>query len=215
MIEVSGKLEKDALWRGDVLLTGDVLVPAGVTLRVIMGSRITATAHPRWSCAVFRSAPEGWPIEASERERCDLIVQGRLEMDGVIVTGGPWGGLTMLGKGRARLSGVMIEAEAPFGVQAFDDSVVELADCGLASCGIGLWGFGLSSIRFRRGVVSAARHAALACEGARVVLEDAAVTGGQRALCAEGWASIAARRCAFSGQAEGVSLAKDEAHVAA
>ena len=220
MREVFGRLEKDDLWEGEVRLVGDVVVADGMTLRVAAGARISAAARPRWSCAVFRAAPEGWPIEASERGACDLVVLGRLEIAGepgrpVVVAGGPWGGSTLLGSGRAVLRHAHMEAPAPFGLQTFDDARAELEQCRISACGIGLWSWGLSRIRARGGEIVASQSGAQACEGSRIVLEDVSVRAGERGLCAEGWATVSARRCRFVGDREAAALVKDEAYVVA
>ena len=82
-MEVSGELTSDAIWEDDVQLQGDVVIPEGRTLRLRAGTTLSFAPKPRWSCAVFRSAPEGYPIEASARERCDLVVFGRLIVEAV------------------------------------------------------------------------------------------------------------------------------------
>jgi hypothetical protein len=191
--EVFGPLERDAVWTGDVLLTGDVVVPEGATLRVLPGAKIRAAAKPRWSCAVFRCAPEGWPIEASEREACDLVVLGTLIMDGAIVSGGPWGGITLLKSARAQLNECSFQARAPFAVQSFDDSRAELRRCSLSNCRIGLWSFGLSRVNVVGGSIIAEQTGALACEGGFIALRGVDVKAGDQAVRQEGYADVVAR----------------------
>ena len=77
-----GELKADTVWRDQVELEGDLVVPRGKTLRLLPGTRLSSQDRPRWSCSVFRSAPEGYPIEASYRNRCDIVVLGRLEICG-------------------------------------------------------------------------------------------------------------------------------------
>lgn len=208
MIQVHGRLEKDAAWNGPVLLTGDLVVPEGVTLRLLDGARVETAEKPRWSCAVFRAAPEGWPIETSVRERCDLVVQGRLEAEGALL-GGPaaWGGVVLLGRARARMTRTCLAGPAAFGVQAFDDSRAELAECDI-SADIGLWAWGLSRISTDGGIVRAGRWGGIACEGSRLQARGTRFTGGARGLISESWATVEARSCAFAGHQDGALLAK-------
>src|SRR6267142_959346 len=106
----AGELTSDAVWEGRVAVSGDVVVPPGRTLRLRAGTELVFASKPSWTCAVFRSAPEGYPIEASSRESCDLVVFGRLEIDGsaerpvrVSRPGEPWGGVVLLERGAARI----------------------------------------------------------------------------------------------------------------
>jgi hypothetical protein len=155
-MEAAGELTADAVWEGDVSLQGDVVVPEGVTLRLRAGTALSFAAKPRWSCAVFRSAPEGYPIEASSREQCDLVVFGRLEVEGStnrpILIGGPqerWGGITLLDRGTALLQHARLQGAAGGEdalIQCFDDSRLELRDCVLSRARIGVLAWGLSRV---------------------------------------------------------------------
>ncbi|MFI5350535.1 MAG: right-handed parallel beta-helix repeat-containing protein [Elusimicrobiota bacterium] len=155
-MEASGELTSDAVWEGDVLLQGDVVVPEGRTLRLRAGTVLSFAAKPRWSCAVFRSAPEGYPIETSSRERCDLVVFGRLEVEGSaerpVEMGRPdcrWGGIALLGNGTARLEHARVRGASGGEdalIQCFDDSRLELRNCVLSGARVGVLAWGLSSV---------------------------------------------------------------------
>lgn len=198
MIEAYGTLERDHIWEGEVLLSGDVVVPAGRTLAIRPGTRVRCAPRPRWSCAVFRSAPEGWPIEASEREACDLVVLGALLARDAVIEGERWGGITALGRARVELSGLKLLAGAAAAVQAFDAARVELDGCELGG-EIGVWAFGRASVSARGGRIAGARVGLLACEGARARLSGAELSGGEQALLADGWALVRARGCRLLG----------------
>ena len=73
-----GILAADTEWSGEILVDGDLLIPHGTSLRIRAGTKVRFSPKPAWSCAVFRSAPEGWPIETTRRELCDIVAQGRL-----------------------------------------------------------------------------------------------------------------------------------------
>jgi hypothetical protein len=156
-MEAAGELTADAVWEGDVLLQGDVVVPEGRTLRLRAGTALAFAAKPRWACAVFRNAPEGYPIEASSRDHCDLVVFGRLDVEGtgerpVLMgrDGGRWGGVVLLERGTARLEHARLQGAAGGEealVQCFDDSRLELRSCELSRARIGVLAWGLSSVR--------------------------------------------------------------------
>lgn len=56
-----GPLEKDQVWEGDIHVSGDVVIPEGITLSLRPGTKIFFAPKPLWACAVFRSSPEGYP----------------------------------------------------------------------------------------------------------------------------------------------------------
>jgi len=153
---VAGELKSDEVWDGRIELEGDVVVPAGATLRVRPGAALAFAPKPRWSCSVFRSAPEGYPIEASYRDLCDIVIFGRLIIEGAagapVTLGGPsdrWGGITLMGNAEASVSHASAAGAEEFLFQCFDDSRLDLSDSSLSRAKIGVLTWGLSSIRMR------------------------------------------------------------------
>ena len=206
-MEVSGELTSDEIWEGDVALLGDVVVPEGMTLRLRAGTTLTFAAKPRWSCAVFRSAPEGYPIEASSRERCDLVVFGRLEVEGTaerpVLLGRPdaeWGGVTVLGRGsarveHARVSGAAGGEDALF--QCFDDAKLELRNCVLSRAKVGVLAWGLSSVRAHETLVEDVGCAFLCRHGSTTDLFGTTIRRAEQGLWEQNWALARLEDCGF------------------
>ena len=206
-MEVSGELTSDEIWEGDVALLGDVVVPEGMTLRLRAGTALSFAAKPRWSCAVFRSAPEGYPIEASSRARCDLVVFGRLEVDGTaerpILLGRPeaeWGGVTVLGRGSARVeharaSGAGGGEDALF--QCFDDAELELRNCVLSRAKVGVLAWGLSSVRAHETLVEDVGCAFLCRHGSTTDLFRTTMRRAEQGVWEQNWALARLEDCRF------------------
>ena len=206
-MEFAGELTSDAVWEGRVAVSGDVVVPTGMTLRVRAGTELVFAPKPSWTCAVFRSAPEGYPIEASSRESCDLVVFGRLEIEGtagrpvrVSRAGEPWGGVTLLERGEAsiehaRVIGAGDAQESLF--QCFDDSRLELRHCALGPARVGVLAWGLSSIRAQKSVVEDVGCAFLCREGSTTDLFDVECRRTERGVWAQNWALARLEDCRF------------------
>jgi len=205
MTEWSGRLAGDAVWSGDVLVSGDVVVPQGARLRVEAGARVSFAPRPKWSCAVFRAAPEGYPIEASEREACDLVVLGRLDVAGspenpAVFDGEriPWGGMLFLGRAKGALRHCVIKTRTEYALQAFDDARLILEDCRLEEAQVAIASRGLSRVELLGGCVRAGRCGAVACEGSLITLEKTHVLDSPQGLCAEDWALVRAAGSRFT-----------------
>lgn len=204
-MEVAGELTSDGLWEGRVTLQGDVVVPPGRTLRVRAGTELFFDQNPRWSCAVFRSAREGYPIEASSRESCDLVVLGRLEIEGSaerpVRVGRPeerWGGVVLLGRAEARVAHARIcgsgaGQEALF--QCFDDARLELRSCALSDAAVGALAWGLSSVRAQESSVEDVGCAFLGREGSTTDLFRATIRRAERGAWTQHWALARLEDC--------------------
>jgi hypothetical protein len=213
-----GTLTQDCIWEGDVSVVGDVVVPTGKCLSLAPGTRVSFAASPRWSCSVFRSAPEGYPIETSEREACDIVVQGRLEAQGTrenpVVFGVgtvAWGGFIFLQRGSGRLQETSLRSVRDCCLQAFDDSVVVMSNCRLEGAAKGITAWGMSCVRFQDGIIHADGCAVIACEGSRVQLCRSSIEGSRQGFAAEGWALLAALDCRFVAIADCCASAKQSA----
>jgi hypothetical protein len=206
-MQFAGELAADAVWSGRVSVSGDVVVPAGRTLRVLAGSELVFAPRPSWTCAVFRSAPEGYPIETSSRQSCDLVVFGRLEIEGtderpvkVSRAGEPWGGVTLLERGEAsvehaRIVGAGDAQESLF--QCFDDSRLELLRCALESARVGVLAWGLSSVRVQKSVVEDVGCAFLCREGSTTDLFETDCRRAEQGVWAQNWALARLENCRF------------------
>jgi hypothetical protein len=182
-----GRLDRDAVWSDEVLVTGDVLVPAGRTLRIEAGTRVRFAARPHWACSVFWRSPTSDSIEATLRELCDLVVLGRLEVmgtaDAPVLLGADapaWGGITCLEAGEVRLRHAVLAGTTRFAVQAMDDATVVAEDSHCSGSEFGLWGWGTSRFEWTRGSLQGSRASVICCEGSHAHLvqtEDASNEG--------------------------------------
>lgn len=215
-----GELDADAAWEGAVEMDGDVLVPAGRTLRVRAGASVRFAPRPSWSCAVFRGAPEGYPIEASSRALCDLVVLGRLVIEGtaeepVRLDGGAWGGITVLESGSVEVSGARLEGAPEALVQAFDDARVRLRGARLRGGAVGVLAWGLARIdaagcRFEsHGTGVLAREGSLARLDSCEFVECGVGAHGQH------WSRISARAGEFRACREAGAAAYDRSELRA
>lgn len=197
---VAGELERDAVWEGDVELGGDVVVPAGVTLRVLPGARLSFSPRPRWACSVFRSAPEGYPIEASSRELCDLVVFGRLEAAEAAfgADGARWGGLTVLGGGRARLSGCRLAGGEEHLAQVFDDGALEAEGCAFSDARVGVLAWGLSRVTLRGGRFERLESCVLCREGSVAELTGVSCGNARQGVWTQQWSVARLSGCSLS-----------------
>lgn len=202
MTTTMGRLERDAVWEGDVQVTGDVLVAEGATLVVRAGTRIRFAPRPRWACSVFWRSPSGDSVEATMRELCDIVVCGRLVIEGTsaepVHVGGdaPWGGITCFARGEARLRHTALEGAPHFTIQTFDDACVDGEDSSSTGSEFGLWAWGTSRLAWKRGAIRASRGSVICCEGARAHLVDVDDESGE-GVAATDWSLIRVERTRF------------------
>ena len=72
----SGILVQDEIWSGNIRLTGDVVIPKGITLVILAGTAISfAPNHNDYDARLSLPAELG-------RSKCNLIVQGNLRIEG-------------------------------------------------------------------------------------------------------------------------------------
>jgi hypothetical protein len=200
----AGVLEADEVWEGDVLVEGDVVIPEGRRLILAPGCRLSFVRPPRWSCAVFRSAAEGYPIEASQRDLCDLVVLGRLEAFGSAerpialgASGEPWGGLLCLRAGQAALRHVSLAAAGDAALQALDDARMSLEDCAISGTEVGIRALGLARVEAARGSIRGGRCGVQAGEGAEVRLDGVEISDSPEGCSLWDCATLDATSCRF------------------
>lgn len=205
----AGPLEKNQVWEGDIHVSGDVVVPEGITLSLRPGTKVFFAPKPLWACAVFRSSPENYPVEVSCRESCDLVVLGRLEIAGSepepVVIGADaaaWGGIVCLGKATAVIYGASIKGSQEPLVQVFDDARVTLQDCRLSDAQIGIWAWGFSRVIVDRGLIAVSRCGVLSCDGALIRLKETRLENSLQGCAVHGWSSLKIENGRFSGHRE-------------
>ena len=199
-----GVLEADEVWEGDVRVEGDLVIPEGRRLVLAPGCRIFFAQSPRWACAVFRSAPEGYPIEASRRELCDIVVLGRLEALGSaqrpIAVGAdaqPWGGVLCLRSGRAILGHAALAAAGDAALQSLDDAEIRLDQCSISGTEVGIRALGRSRVAAEGGTLRAGRCAVQAGEASRVRLDGVEIVDSPEGCSLWDCADLDATDCRF------------------
>ena len=130
-----GRIDHDETWRGDVRVTGDVVVGAGARLTLTPGTRLIFDSKccSRAPYPFGRTGREGKRWVGSEAPR--LLVYGRLEMRGgegepIRLEGSQWGGVHVLAAGEANL-GPHVEISGA-GVCAWDRARLSMEACRVA-----------------------------------------------------------------------------------
>ncbi len=130
-VTTSGEMTGDEVWRGDVLITGDVHVQAGVTLTIEPGTVVRFTAQ-----SDDQSSEEYVPEDPSTRPYAmgEILVSGVIDAQGtpdelIVFTSDSdtpgemdWQSIHLEGSGSATLSYVVVE-NGYFGLQLSSPSV--------------------------------------------------------------------------------------------
>ena len=85
-ITTSGTLTKDEIWTGEILITGDVVIPEGITLTVLPGTFITFSSNGSDNDVETAVLNDLWLGKSNLTVRGDLIIKG--EKDSRVIIGG-------------------------------------------------------------------------------------------------------------------------------
>jgi parallel beta-helix repeat protein len=125
-ITTSGSVEQDEIWQGDILITGDILIPPGITVTVEPGTTIRFTAQKD-----DQHSPDEYDAEVEQTWHTRLIsifVAGSLEARGTddqpivftsdrqVIQEMDWESIMIEGDGAVYLDYVTIE-HCHFGIQ--------------------------------------------------------------------------------------------------
>ncbi len=134
----SGVLRQDETWSSHVQLTGDVVVPTGITLTIAAGTTVAMTPQQSDHDVSVQRVVRGRKRELSHPGLIDLIVEGRLHAKGgwwwrgirlgsagEDVVG--WGGLLFLGDNKASRLRYMTIHHAHTAVRFLDQTAPELS----------------------------------------------------------------------------------------
>ncbi len=134
----SGVLRQDETWSSHVQLTGDVVVPTGITLTIAAGTTVAMTPQQSDHDVSVQRMVRGRKRELSHPGLIDLIVEGRLHAKGgwwwrgirlgsagEDVVG--WGGLLFLGDNKASRLRYMTIHHAHTAVRFLDHTAPELS----------------------------------------------------------------------------------------
>jgi len=152
----SGILVEDEVWSGNIHLTGDVVIPEGITLVILAGTAITfAPDHSDYDAKLPLPADLGGG-------KCNLLVQGNLRIEGEkdkVVTVGElvydlerqskisWGGIIFEGINAASVVRHAKIRYADVAIVCVDSSSPEIVASTITENDVGIMTFGLSSPR--------------------------------------------------------------------
>ena len=237
----SGRLAADETWSGEITVADYLVVPPGVRVTVLPGTRIVFARKEPWFFPVLRA---GDKLRELDSRLAKVLVYGAFVAEGgpaspVVLEGEAFGGLHALGGGSVRLDGCALKGSGGAALSAWDSSLVSARRCAFLSCARGAEAFGsgalsLDSCSFTAPAGPAARacdEASLllsrcgieACGAPAVELSGSAaaglsglcVSGGAGGLSLSGRASALLKSCAFSGTAKGCALLSGRASLRA
>ena len=139
-----GNIRKDEIWEGKINITGDVVVPVGVTLTILPGTEISFTSnHSEFDAKVIREV-SGKKRNIAFSNKCDIIVYGTLKVNGQIHRnvkigvsqdrnyGGDrisWGSIIFLGHNADSTVNYADIRNASIGLFFWDDATPKITNC--------------------------------------------------------------------------------------
>jgi len=163
----SGTLTRDEVWGGKIHITGDVVVPKGVTLAIKAGAIIS-----------FSSCKSDYDVEIPVipglgRGRCNLIIKGDLIVEGdrnkkVIIGKGDassWGGIVFRGANIDSVIEYAIIMNADIGILFADFSFVKLIENEIVKNDVGIMISNFSSVKIRGNKIEDNNICGIVCEG--------------------------------------------------
>lgn len=197
----SGVLPGVTRWRGEVLLEGDVVVPADATLEIEAGARLRVAPAPGFKHPFERPAGGG-TLHMPAAERCSLIVLGTLKVLGregkpvALAPDASWGGVALLGGAKAEVAHAEI-AGADMAVACFDRSELQLTSCRLSGGGAGVLAAGFSRARLAGSLFEENERGLTACDFAELRAEGCRFHGNGIGASAEDGARAGLSACGF------------------
>lgn len=155
-LTTSGILVKDEIWSGNIRVTGDVVIPEGITLVILASTAISfAPDHSDYDARLLLSADLG-------RGKCNLVVQGNLRIEGEkdkVVTVGDlvydletqskisWGGIIFEGVNAVSIVRHAKIRYADVAIVFVDSSSPRIVNNTITENDVGIMTFGFSSPR--------------------------------------------------------------------
>ena len=181
---VAGPLESDQRWGGRILVKGDVIVPAGITLTLAPGTVLRFSPAPLHHVEETR-ARRGEPSPVHDANKCCVMVFGRLIVEGTpqapveLGAGSEWGGLHFLGDGAGVIKHAVFADGNSEGLALWDRSSVELDNTRFERCWAGVGVYGTSRARLKDCRMADMREGGLFCEGGAVDWDGGGWQGGK------------------------------------
>jgi len=171
-ITTSGTLSHDEVWSGEVHVTGDVVIPEGITLTVRAGTTITFTPNSSDNDVETAVLNELWLHKSNLIVRGDLIIQGK-ENNRVVIGGldldanrsipAWWGGIIFEGLNVASLIEYTEIRYADVALVFTGSSLPWIVNSAIANNGVGIMTFDLSSPRIIGNVIERNKLWSISC----------------------------------------------------
>lgn len=152
----SGILVQDEIWSGNIRLTGDVVIPEGITLTILAGTAISfAPSHSDYDAKLSLPADLGGG-------KCNLVVQGNLRIEGKrdneVIMGDlvydletqskiSWGGIIFEGINALSIVNYARIRYADVAIVCLDSSSPKIVNNTITENDVGVMTFGFSSPR--------------------------------------------------------------------
>jgi len=152
LVTNSGSLENDEVWKGRIVLKGDVVVPENVTLTIEPGTTVTVLRRePDKDIQMYRNIG-GRMVNLFNGDKVDLIVRGTLiargtESKPIVIDGkktGRLGAVSLLGDENGSVLEHVAIRNGLLGLRCYDRRSPKVSNCefsGHSVGGIGLWDF--------------------------------------------------------------------------
>ena len=171
-ITTSGTLTQDEIWTGKVLITGDVVIPEGVTLTILPGTLITFSGDGSDNDVETAVLNELWLGKSNLIVRGDLIIQGK-ENSRVVIGGFSldanrptpvwWGGIIFEGLNVASLIEYTEIRYADVALVFTGHSLPWIVNSAIADNDVGIMTFDLSSPRIIGNVIERNKLWGISC----------------------------------------------------
>ncbi len=188
-ITTSGTLTQDETWTGKVLITGDVVIPEGITLTVLPGTLITFSGDGSDNDVETLVLNEIWLGKSNLIVRGDLVVQGKedsrvvlggLNLDANTSAPGWWGGIIFEGSNVASLIEYAEIRYADVALVFTRSSLPWVVNSTVASNGVGIMTFDFSSPRIIGNVIERSMLWGISCYGFSFpMISENSIKGGE------------------------------------
>ena len=162
-ITTSGTLTQDEIWIGEILITGDIVIPEGITLTVLPGTSITFSGGGSDNDVKTAVLNELWLGKSNLLVKGDLRIQG--EEDRRVIIGGPsfdpnnptsvnwWGGIVFEGLNVASLIEYAEIRYTDVALVFTGSSLASIVNSTIADNDVGIMTFDFSSPRIIGNVI--------------------------------------------------------------
>lgn len=206
----TGLLLESQTWSGNIHVTGDVIIPADVTVTIKPGTSITFSKVSDYDAdtTIGRHAKD---------KKCNIIVKGTLKAvgkkDNKISFGltkeepdnsDRWGGIVFLGASASILSNCNIE-DAVFGIALLNDNTLKVERSMIQRCNIGIYCAERSGGQIHSTVISKCNNGIEATDSSFPTIEYCYITDNEWGVSFSGMSTPIIRNNQIEGNDLGIS----------